>query len=108
MPNRKSGEPIKAGAILKWIRKREEEMTRLVAELVAIPSENPPGTNYQAATKTLEKHMRRSGLDLQRLKDKSKAISSKEAPVCLLGEYGNGVRTLYFHGHYDVVPAQAA
>jgi succinyl-diaminopimelate desuccinylase len=108
MPNRKSGEPIKAGAILKWIRKREEEMTRLVAELVAIPSENPPGNDYQAMAKVLERHIRRSGLDFKRLQPKTKIKRSKESPPCLLGEYGSGDRTLYFHGHYDVVPAQTA
>lgn len=28
-------------------------------------------------------------------------------PSCLLAQYGRGERTLYFHGHYDVVPAQS-
>ena len=29
-------------------------------------------------------------------------------PSCLLAQYGRGERTLYFHGHYDVVPAHSA
>jgi acetylornithine deacetylase/succinyl-diaminopimelate desuccinylase family protein len=29
-------------------------------------------------------------------------------PASLLASYGSGERTLYFHGHYDVVPAQLA
>jgi succinyl-diaminopimelate desuccinylase len=99
---------IPAGEILKWIRTREQEMTRLLAKLVAIPSENPPGKNYQAMAKVLEKHVRKSGLDFNRFQPKTKTKISKDSPACLLGEYGRGDRTLYFHGHYDVVPAQAA
>src|SRR5580704_16600743 len=83
-------------------------MTRLLAELVAIPSENPPGKDYQAVVKALEKHLRRSGIQCKRLEPKRTGKSSEESAVSLLGEYGSGDRTLYFHGHYDVVPAQAA
>jgi succinyl-diaminopimelate desuccinylase len=108
MKKRDDREAMQAGEILKWFRMREDEMTRLLAELVAIPSENPPGKNYQAAAKALEKYMRRAGLNRRRLRLTAKTKTSKESPACLLGEYGNGDRMLYFHGHYDVVPAQAA
>src|SRR5260370_40116960 len=30
-----------------------------------------------------------------------------EAPIILVASYGRGERVLYFHGHYDVVPAQS-
>jgi len=93
---------------LKWMRAHEEEMARTVAELVAIASENPPGKNYQAVVRILEKYIRRFGLDFERFQPKTKAKKSKENPACLLAEYGQGKRTLYFHGHYDVVPAQTA
>jgi succinyl-diaminopimelate desuccinylase len=106
MSARKSREARRVGAILKWMRAHEEEMTRAVAELVAIPSENPPGKNYRAVATILENYIRRLGFDFKRLKPKTKARNWKEAPACLLGEYGRGERTLYFHGHYDVVPAQ--
>ena len=82
-------------------------MGRAVAELVAIASENPPGKNYQIVARILEKYIRKFGLDFERLQPKTKAKNLKERPACLLAEYGRGGRTLYFHGHYDVVPAQA-
>ena len=81
-------------------------MARAVAELVAIASENPPGKNYQVATKTLEKHIGRCGFDFERFHPKTQTKNVKESPACLLVEYGQGEHTLYFHGHYDVVPAQ--
>jgi succinyl-diaminopimelate desuccinylase len=107
MSVRKSEEARRGGAILQWMRAHEEEMARAVAELVAIPSENPPGKNYRAVATILEKHIRTLGFEFERLQPKSKAKNLKESPVCLLGEYGRGERMLYFHGHYDVVPAQS-
>src|SRR5215469_4761908 len=69
-----------AGPLQSWLREREEEMASLLAELVAIPTENPPGKNYAACADLLEKRLTECGLDCERV--------------------------LYFHGHYDVVPAQ--
>jgi succinyl-diaminopimelate desuccinylase len=108
MSVRKGNEAGRAGAILKWMRAHQEEMARVVAELVAIASENPPGKNYQAVTKVLEKYIRRFGFDFERLQPKTRTKNLRKSPVCLLAEYGRGERTLYFHGHYDVVPAQTA
>jgi acetylornithine deacetylase/succinyl-diaminopimelate desuccinylase family protein len=103
----KSEEARRVGAILKWMRAHEEEMARAVAELVAIPSENPPGENYRLVATILENYIRRFGFAFKRLQPKTKVRNWKESPACLLGEYGRGERTLYFHGHYDVVPAQS-
>jgi succinyl-diaminopimelate desuccinylase len=107
MSVRKSAESRRVGAILKWIAAHEEEMARAVAELVAVPSENPPGKDYRAVAAILEKYIRKFGFDFERLQPKTKAKNLKDSPACLLGKYGRGERTLYFHGHYDVVPAQS-
>jgi len=101
----------KAGAsveILSWLRQRQDEMAALLAELVAIPTENPPGKNYRVCADLLESRLRQAGLDCERL---APAISKKDAqdvPECLLASLGKGERALYFHGHYDVVPAQSS
>src|SRR5580704_6876228 len=108
MNARKSGEAKAVGPILKWLRAKEEEMARAVAALVAAASENPPGNNYRAAATLLETYIRKFGFELERIKPKTKLKSSTDRPACLLAQYGRGKRTLYFHGHYDVVPAQSA
>jgi succinyl-diaminopimelate desuccinylase len=98
---------------VRWARAREAEMARLLAELVRVPTENPPGNNYAAIARVLEMHLRGFGLTVQRLrpeksaKAKGSALSRGANPACLLAGYGRGDRVLYFHGHYDVVPAQA-
>lgn len=94
-------------AIVKWIHAREEEMAQLLSELVAIPTENPPGNNYRACAKILEKHIRKAGLECRRHAPSRQGETGKDTPICLLMEYGRGERTLHFHGHYDVVPAQS-
>jgi succinyl-diaminopimelate desuccinylase len=99
---------VQTRAILKWMRAHEREMARMLADLVAIRFENPPGNNYWLAAKTLEQYIRGFGFDIERLQPKLKRQNSKDAPACLLAGYGRGERTLYFHGHYDVVPAQSA
>jgi succinyl-diaminopimelate desuccinylase len=108
MSGRANSEAGQTDAILSWLRQREDEMADLLAELVAVPTENPPGKNYRVCADSLERRMRQSGLECERL---SPAVPNKdgdETPVCLLASYGRGERALYFHGHYDVVPAQSA
>jgi acetylornithine deacetylase/succinyl-diaminopimelate desuccinylase family protein len=102
-----------ADAILSWLRGRTEEMAALLAELVAIPTENPPGKNYRACVELLEGRSRQLGLDCERLAPGQLSApdmksEGDDAPVCLVASFGSGERSLYFHGHYDVVPAQSA
>ncbi len=104
--------------LLAWLKARENEMAELLAELVAIPTENPPGRNYQTCADLLEKRVREAGLGCDRHECPLPAASAtaevsngddpvEERPASLLATYGGGDRTLHFHGHYDVVPAQS-
>jgi acetylornithine deacetylase/succinyl-diaminopimelate desuccinylase family protein len=98
-------------AVVKWTRAHQEEMARLLAELVAIPTENPPGKNYPACAAILEKQLRTARLACKRYRTEGlagRSNNSRDNAVCLQGEWGRGERTLHFHGHYDVVPAQSA
>ncbi len=85
-------------------------MASLLVELVTIPTENPPGTNHRACAEFLETRLRECGLECQRLQPAELAANSEQdadVPVSLLATCGRGDRTLYFHGHYDVVPTQS-
>ncbi len=92
---------------MEWLRQREEEMAALLSELVAIPTENPPGKNYRACADFLEKTLQRVGLECERLEADQPREGSGEKPICLIASHGRGESVLYFHGHYDVVPAQS-
>ena len=95
-------------AILSWLRQREDEIAALSADLVAIPTENPPGKNYRACVDLLETHLRQVGLDCECLGPCISTHVAQYSPESLLATYGRGEQALYFHGHYDVVPAQTS
>jgi acetylornithine deacetylase/succinyl-diaminopimelate desuccinylase family protein len=73
-------------------------------DLVRIASENPPGNHYRECTDRLRVELERLGLDHRVVE----APPYHDRPrYNILGFHGAGQRTLYFHGHYDVVPAQS-
>ena len=82
-------------------------MAALAADLVSIPTENPPGENYRVCADFLEKTLRDAGLDCERFATNSSSDNRGDARECLLATYGSEEPALYFHGHYDVVPAQS-
>lgn len=73
-------------------------------DLVRIASENPPGDHYRECTDRLHLELDRLGIDHRVVE----APGYHDRPrYNVLGFHGGGQRTLYFHGHYDVVPAQS-
>src|SRR5256885_2663457 len=96
-----------AQRILAWLRQREDEMAALISELIAIPTENPPGNHYLACANLLEARLRDHGLESRRYQAPLNVADQRDTAVSLSAHYGQGERTLYFHGHYDVVPAQS-
>jgi succinyl-diaminopimelate desuccinylase len=107
MSGRSSAKTTLNNEILSWLRQREDEMATLLGELIAIPTENPPGANYRECADLLENGLLRAGLDCERLAAGHSGTDGDSAAECLLAFHGNGERALYFHGHYDVVPAQS-
>jgi len=107
MSKTKSGDATRIGALLSWLQPREDEMAALLADLVAIPTENPPGKNYRACADLLENRLRQVGLECERMEAREPKEGTGDNPVSLVASYGRGERVLYFHGHYDVVPAQS-
>ncbi len=73
----------------------EAAMLDLTRRLIAIPSENPPGNQYEECARVLLEELHRLGFD-----------DVRREGACVLASAGAGRQTLYFSGHYDVVPAQ--
>ena len=94
--------------ISEWLRGQSDEMAGLLTQLVAIPTENPPGNNYQKCADLLERMSLAAGLDCERFGWPVTQSDSQARSICLAASHGTAARTLYFHGHYDVVPAQSA
>ena len=100
---------------------RRQEMNEFTQELVAIPTENPPGRAYPACVRAIARKLRQLKLPCEILDIPAAAAlrrpdSGKSDGHAVLqyirsfygrSSYGRGKKTLYFHGHYDVVPAQS-
>src|SRR5215469_939519 len=84
--------------LLGELRQRlsESAMLEFTKRLIAIPSENPPGNQYEGCAHILIDELNRLDFD-----------EVRHEGACVLASAGTGSRTLYFSGHYDVVPAQS-
>ena len=83
-------------SLIEAVSAYREAMIALTRELVAIPSENPPGNCYPESIQLLSRWLRELGF-----------AETRSEGDCVLSFVGEGERTLYFSGHYDVVPAQS-
>lgn len=92
-----------AQAIKKQIRVLSNDMLAFVQDLVRIPTENPPGLCYAECVRLIAQRLNRFGLRTKILRVHTRAAGIRPR-YCLLSSYGKGMRTVYFHGHYDVVP----
>ena len=82
-------------ALLDAVARDRDAMVALTRELVALPTENPPGAHYDDAAALLVSRLQALGF-----------ADARREGDCVLAFAGRGTRTLYFSGHYDVVPAQ--
>jgi succinyl-diaminopimelate desuccinylase len=95
----------RAGEVLAWLDGRAEEMAALLERLVSIDSENPPGRGLGQCGRVLCDAMEGLGLAPELIA--LPPARELEEPCIVRGSAGAGARTVYFHGHFDVVPAQS-
>jgi succinyl-diaminopimelate desuccinylase len=91
-------DPLDSHYVSSRLRDRlsEPAMLDLTKTLIAIPSENPPGKHYEECACALVAELNRLKFD-----------DVRREGACVLASVGKGQRTLYFSGHFDVVPAQS-
>jgi succinyl-diaminopimelate desuccinylase len=92
-----------AADVEAWLEARADEMAALLEELVAVDTENPPGRRLGHCGEHLHTSMARLGLEPELIRV---PVPDLEDPCVVRGSVGDGPRTIYFHGHFDVVPAQ--
>ena len=80
-----------------WLEERADEMARLLEELVRVPTENPPGRELARCAGVLGDAMERLGF----------APELIAGHAIVRGSAGSGGELVYYHGHFDVVPAQS-
>jgi acetylornithine deacetylase/succinyl-diaminopimelate desuccinylase family protein len=107
--------PSTEKTILDTVSSYRNEIVDFTKALVSVPTENPPGSAYSECAGFIEDELNRIGLDCSvieapstlKLDRKHSGESGRTFRCSILSYYGTGKRTLYFHGHYDVVPASS-
>jgi succinyl-diaminopimelate desuccinylase len=89
-----------------WLDGRAEEMAALLEALVRVPTENPPGRELGRCAGVLRDALDRLGFSPELIE--LAPTGSLEAPAIVRGTVGGGPWVLYYHGHFDVVPAQSS
>ena len=95
----------RADEVHAWLEPRAEEMAELLQRLVAVNTENPPGRGLGRCARLLRDAMDRLGFSPELIE----VAPSRELedPCIVRGSAGDGPGIVYFHGHFDVVPAQS-
>jgi succinyl-diaminopimelate desuccinylase len=92
--------------VLEAVDALRSEMIDFTRELVAIPSENPPGNEYARCAGAIAQKLKELGLE-PRVVEVPAPRPGESPGYCVIASHGEGERALYFHGHYDVVPHSA-
>ena len=79
----------------------EQAIVAFARDLVAIPTENPPGAAYDACVERIAAELDALGLEYEVVDTGDGSVRRRS----ILASAGDGGRLLYLHGHYDVVPA---
>ena len=91
-----TGKSTRKAGLLNAVRELRDLMVEFTQELVALPTENPPGNCYPQAVELIRRKLKALGF-----------ADTRVVGDCVLSFAGQGDRTLYWSGHYDVVPAQS-
>jgi len=95
-------------ALLNEVSRARDEIVEFAAELIRIPTTNPPGENYQECAWVIGKKLREFGFQVEYLvPDDRPEHSAKYPRLNVIGQRrGEHLRPLvHLNGHMDVVPA---
>ena len=86
-------------------RELRDEMIEFTSQLVAVASENPPGSAYPECVRVIASRLSALGVPCERVAYRPmRGVRDEFGAAVLVSSIGAGKRTLYFSGHYDVVP----
>src|SRR6187549_3190777 len=109
LPSRPGGMTMNFKDLDDCVRGLRAEMIDFTSELVSVASENPPGNAYPECVNVIAARLRTLGMPCEIVKYRPAAGTRDGSGAAIVSSsVGSGRRTLYFSGHYDVVPVTAA
>ena len=109
MRNRSSraGAPSRADQVLKEVEAARDEIVAFTADLIRIPTVNPPGDAYRECAALIGGRLADAGLDVQYVEADGRAEHTAAHPrINVVGRgAGRGAgKRVHLNGHFDVVP----
>ena len=92
--------------LLHEIDARRDALATLCADLIRIPTLNPPGTNYREICEFLAKRLEGAGFTVELIRAKGAPADSEQNPRWNLVARHNGAapgECVHFNSHHDVV-----
>ncbi|MYD15122.1 MAG: acetylornithine deacetylase/succinyl-diaminopimelate desuccinylase family protein [Gemmatimonadetes bacterium] len=109
MRNRSSraGAPSRADQVLKEVEAARDEIVAFAADLIRIPTVNPPGDAYRECAALIGRRLGEAGLDVQYVE--ADGLPEHTAAHPRVNVVGRGAGTgagkrIHLNGHFDVVP----
>jgi succinyl-diaminopimelate desuccinylase len=96
--------------VLREVEAIADEAVAFAAELVRIPTVNPPGDAYEDCARVIGNRLARGGFDVEYLRAEGSAEHTRAHPrVNVVGTRDGHARgpLLHINGHFDVVPPGA-
>ncbi len=91
-------------ALEQALDSHRDDILVFAKDLISISTENPPGNHYREGVDRIRVELDRLGFAHRLIEVPGFAERPR---YNLLSFCGDGQRVLYFHGHYDVVPAHS-
>ena len=103
----RAGPAREADRVLAQVEAAREEIVAFTAELIRVPTVNPPGASYRDCAELIGRRLRAAGLDVQYVEAEGFPEHTAEHPrVNVVGRgVGEGAgKRIHLNGHFDVVP----
>ena len=109
MANRpiRASRPERADQVLARVEAAREEIVAFTADMIRIPTVNPPGESYRDCAELIGRRLGEAGMDVQYVEAEGRPEHTAEHPrVNVVGRgAGTGARKrIHLNGHFDVVP----
>ena len=94
--------------LIKALNDERQNIKELTADLIRIPTENPPGNNYREICEFLDKRLKKSGFSTELIRAEGTVGDSDKYPrwnLIARHDVGNAGECIHFNSHTDVVKA---
>src|SRR5262249_42822370 len=92
--------------VVAEVDRAADEIVQLTADLVRIPTVNPPGEAYEACARLIHDRLAQCAFDVELLPAEGRPQHTSIHPrINVVGSRGSGRPVLHLNGHFDVVPA---